>query len=135
VAGQPDGEQLQLLAEEGYKTVIDLRLPEEPHGYDEVEAAKQNGLVYVNIPVTLATLGQATIDRFLEALARAERPVLVHCSSGSRVGALYYAWLVLEKGVAPEQALKRARAAGLRQPELIGKVQKLIAERRGPARK
>jgi uncharacterized protein (TIGR01244 family) len=134
-AGQPTGEQLQLLAEDAYKTVIDLRLPEEPHGFDEVEAAKQNGLVYVNVPVTLATLDQATIDRFLEAFGKAQRPVLLHCTSSNRVGALYYAWLVLEKGVAPGEALRRGKAAGLHQPELIDKIQKLVAERRASARK
>ena len=134
-AGQPTGEQIQLLAEDGYKTVIDLRAPEEPHGFDEPEAARQNGLTYVNIPVTPATLDQATLDRFLEAMEKAERPLLLHCSSSNRVGGLLYAWLVLEKGVAPEEALRRAKAAGLHQPEMIDKVTKLVAERRrGPER-
>jgi uncharacterized protein (TIGR01244 family) len=129
-AGQPTGEQLQLLAEEGYHTVIDLRPAEEPHGFDEVEAARQNGLTYVNIPVTPDTLDQATIDRFVEAMRAAKRPVLLHCSSSNRVGALYYAWLVLEKGLKAEEALSRSKAAGLRSPELTGKVRKLLAERK-----
>jgi uncharacterized protein (TIGR01244 family) len=134
-AGQPTGEQIQLLAEEGYKTLIDLRAPAEPHGVPEPEAARQNGMAYVNIPITLDTLGHATIDRFLEAMETAQRPILLHCSSSNRVGALYYAWLVLEKGVSPQEALKRSKAAGLRAPELIDKVAKLVAERRGGARK
>src|SRR5262245_65452923 len=67
-AGQPTGEQIQLAAEDGYRTLFDLRTAEEPREFDEVLAARQNGLAYVNIPVTLATLGQATIDRFLEAM-------------------------------------------------------------------
>jgi uncharacterized protein (TIGR01244 family) len=129
-AGQPTGEQIQLAAEDGYRTLFDLRQPEEPRDFDEVLAARQNGLAYVNIPVTLATLGHATIDRFLEAMERAERPVLLHCGTSERVGALYYAWLVLEKGETPEKALQRAKAAGLHQPELIHKVTKLVAERR-----
>ena len=129
-AGQPTGEQIQLAAEDGYRTLFDLRPAEETREFDEVLAARQNGLAYVNIPVTLATLGQATIDRFLEAMEKAERPVLLHCGNSNRVGALYYAWLVLEKGETPEKALQRAKAAGLRQPELIDKVKKLVAERR-----
>jgi uncharacterized protein (TIGR01244 family) len=134
-AGQPTGEQIQLLAEDGYKTVIDLRLPEEPHGFDEPEAARQNGLAYVNVPVTPAALDQATLDRFLEAMEKAQRPLLLHCGSSNRAGGLLYAWLVLEKGVAPEAAMKRAKAAGLREPELIDRVTKLVAERRGAARR
>lgn len=129
-AGQPTGEQIQLVAEEGYRTVIDLRPADEPRGYDEPGAAKANGLAYVNLPVTPASLDQATIDRFLETMRKAERPVLLHCATSNRVGALYYAWLVLEKGAKPEEALTKARAAGLKSPELAEKVRSLVAERK-----
>jgi uncharacterized protein (TIGR01244 family) len=129
-AGQPTGTQIQLMVEEGgYRTVIDLRPPDEPRGFDEREAARQIGLTYVNIPVTPATLDQATIDSFLDAFRKAERPVLLHCSSSNRVGGMLYAWLVLEKKESPERALEQARAAGLHSPEMTEKVQKLVAER------
>ena len=134
-AGQPTGEQIQLLAEEGYKTIINLRPPEEPHGVQEPQAARQNGMAYVNIPVTLQTLDQASIDKFLETMKKAERPVLLHCASSNRVGALYYAWLVLEKGVPAKEAMERAKAAGLKSPELAEKAEKLVAERQQPAKK
>jgi uncharacterized protein (TIGR01244 family) len=127
-AGQPTGEQLQVLAEEGYKTVIDLRAADEPRGYDEVEAAKANGLTYVNLPVTLASLDQETIDRFVKTMEKAEEPVLLHCASSNRVGALWYAYLV-EKGMAPAEALEKGKAAGLTNPELTKKIQALVAER------
>jgi uncharacterized protein (TIGR01244 family) len=133
-AGQPNGEQIQLLAEDGYKTIIDLRSPEEARGFDEPEAARQNGLAYVNIPVKATTLGHATLDRFAEAMEKAERPILLHCASSMRVGALYYGWLVLEKGVKQEEALKQGKAAGLASPEMIDIMNKLIAERRGAKR-
>lgn len=129
-AGQPTGEQIQLLAEEGYKTVIDLRPAEEARGYDEAGAAKANGLEYINIPVTAASLDQAAIDHFLSAMKKAERPVVVHCATSNRVGALYYAWLVLEKGAKPAEALEKAKAAGLRSPELVEKVKGLVKERK-----
>ncbi len=131
-AGQPTGEQIQLLAEEGYRTVIDLRPPDEPRGFDEPDAAKRSGLAYVNIPVTPATIDQATIDRFLDALRKAEAPVLLHCGTSNRVGGLLYAWLVLERKEPPAKALEKARAAGLRSPEILEKVQKLVAERQAP---
>lgn len=127
-AAQPTGEQLQVLAEEGYKTVIDLRAPEEPRGYDEVEAAKANGLTYVNVPVTIENMDQATIDRFVKVMDKAEKPILLHCASSNRVGALWYAYLV-EKGMAPAEALEKGRAAGLKNPELTKKIEALVAER------
>jgi uncharacterized protein (TIGR01244 family) len=128
-AGQPTGEQVQLLAEDGYKTILDLRTPAEPRGFDEIEAARQNGLAYVNVPVSLATLDQATIDLFLAAMKKAQKPVIIHCSTADRVGALWYAWLILEKGKSTAAALDRAKAAGLRSPELTEKIKKLVAER------
>jgi uncharacterized protein (TIGR01244 family) len=134
-AGQPTGEQLQLLAEEGYKTVIDLRTAEEPHGFDEPQAARENGMAYVNVPVTAQTLDQATIDQFSQAMKKAEKPVLLHCGTSNRVGALYYAWLVQEKGLSAKDALAKAKAAGLRSPELIEKVDRLLAERKPDAQK
>lgn len=130
LAGQPTGEQVQLAAEDGYKTLIDLRMPEEPRGFDEVEAARLTGLVYVNLPVNPVTLDQATIDRFLATMKKAQRPVLIHCGTGSRTGALWYAWLVLERGKTPAAALAEAKAAGLRQPELTEKIEKLVAARK-----
>src|SRR6202012_4933914 len=93
VAGQPTGEQIQLMVEEGgYRTVIDLRPADEPRGCDEREAARDIGLTYVNVPVTPETLDQATIDRFLAVFHRAERPVLLHGGSSDPAGGMLYAW-------------------------------------------
>jgi uncharacterized protein (TIGR01244 family) len=127
-AGQPSGEQIQLLAEEGYKTIVDLRTPGEPRGFDEPEAARQNGMAYENIPVNPEFLESASLDRFFEVMKKAEQPVLIHCGSSNRVGAFLYAWWVLEKGVPATEAMANARAAGL-QPPLAMKIQKLVEER------
>jgi len=134
LSGQPTGEQIQLLAEEGnYHTVIDLREPAEPRGFDEPEAVREGGMVYLNVPVAPGALDQAAIDRFLDAMRRAQHPPLVHCGTGGRAAALLYAWLVLDRKEPAPRALETARAAGLSSPELAGKVQKLVAERQRPA--
>lgn len=131
-AGQPTGEQIQLLAEEGYKTVIDLRVADESRGFFEQEAARENGMAYANVPVDLQKLDLPTIDRFITTLKKAERPVLLHCASAVRVGALYYAWLLREKGLPAKEALAKAKAAGLRSPELAEKVDKLLRQAPSP---
>jgi protein tyrosine phosphatase (PTP) superfamily phosphohydrolase (DUF442 family) len=136
IAGQPTGEQIQLLAEEGnYHTVIDLREPGESRGFDEPEAVREGGMVYLNVPVAPAGLDQAAIDRFLAAMRHAQRPLLVHCGGATdgRAAALLYAWLVLDRKEPAPRALATARAAGLSSPELAGKVQKLVAERQRSA--
>jgi uncharacterized protein (TIGR01244 family) len=129
-AGQPTGEQVQLAAEDGYKTILDLRTPQEPRGFDEPEAARQNGLVYVNVPVSPTAPDQTAIDHFLSAMKKAKKPVLIHCGTSARVGALWYAWLVLGEGKPPAEALAKAKAAGLKNPEMTEKIEKLVAERK-----
>lgn len=129
-AAQPTPEQLGELAKAGYKTILDLRPPMERRGYDEPAAVRQAGLAYVNVPVTLPTLDDETLDRFFATMRTAERPMVLHCASANRVGALYYSYLVLEKGVPEADALKQAEAVGLRQQELREKVQGLVAARK-----
>ncbi|HVG11211.1 MAG TPA: sulfur transferase domain-containing protein [Thermoanaerobaculia bacterium] len=126
IAGQPTAKQLKAAAKAGYKTVIDLRPLAEDHGFDEEKAARKAKLEYANIGVTPDTLDASTIKYFLTVLSNAERPALVHCSSGNRAGGLYYAWLVLENGMPEDQAMARAQAAGLSDPELGQRVQELV---------
>ncbi|HVR29516.1 MAG TPA: sulfur transferase domain-containing protein [Thermoanaerobaculia bacterium] len=113
--GQPTAEQLEKLAAADYKTVIDLRGPEEDRGYDEAAAAEAAGLEYIAVPITGETIEDAkTLDEFIRIFRETEKPVLVHCGSGARVGAVYYAWLVAEEKMSREEALARAKEQGLR---------------------
>jgi len=128
LGGQPTAKQLKALAKAGYKTVIDLRPLEEDHGFDEAKAARKADLEYSNIPVTPNALDASTVKFFLTVLSNAERPALIHCSTGNRAGGLYYAWLVLEQGLAEEEAGAKAQAAGLRDPDLAGKMQQVVSE-------
>lgn len=118
-AGQPSEPALAELARAGYKTVLDLRAPDEPRGYDEAAAVARAGMTYVALPVTQFSLTDATFDHF-RALMRdpARRPVLVHCATANRVGALLLPYFVLDEGREESDALAMAQAAGLRSSEL-----------------
>lgn len=131
VAGQPTAEQLKEAAKAGFKTVIDLRMPDEPRGYDEANAAHAAGLAYVRIPLNLDTLNAEALEQFLAAMSHAEGPVLLHCATANRAGALYYAQL-LEKGAPEAEALSKAQAAGLKSQELTERVNALVDARRKP---
>ena len=128
IAGQPTAKQLKAAGKAGYKTVIDLRPLTEDRGFDEEKAARKAKLEYANIGVNPETLDAPTIKYFMTVLSNAERPALIHCSSGNRAGALYYAWLVLENGMPEEQAWARAQAAGLTAPDLGQRIQELVNE-------
>lgn|SRR5690348_5718435 len=118
-AGQPTEASLAELARAGYRTIVDLRAPEEPRGYDEAAAATRAGLRYVPIPVTQLTLDDAAFDRFRTVMRDPDnRPVLVHCASSNRVGALLLPYFLLDEHRPMEEAVAMARGAGMRSAEL-----------------
>ena len=125
--GQPGTAHLAALAKAGFTTVLDLRADDEPRGFDEAAAMKQNRLRYVKLPVTPATLDDATFDRF-RALMKGTpgRGVFVHCASGNRVGATMLPWLVLDRGWDVEQAVASAKAGGLKSAEMEAKARDYI---------
>jgi uncharacterized protein (TIGR01244 family) len=125
--GQPSEEQLEAIAAAGYRTVIDLRGTSEARGYDEAAAMEAAGLEYVTVPVSQDTLsGGNPFADFVEVFKNAERPVVVHCASGNRVGAAYYAFLVAEEGLSREEALQRARDNGLHSAQLEAAVDRYL---------
>jgi len=114
--GQPTAEQIGEAAEAGFRTVINLRGAGEP-GYEwEAEAVERLGLRYVHIPVAgAAGLTRENVERLDVALRDAlpNGPVLLHCGSGNRIGAmlaLREAWL---RGATSNEALRLGLAAGL----------------------
>lgn len=113
--GQVGAGQVKALAGAGFRTVLDLRAPDEPRGYDEAGAVKRAGLAYVLLPVTAATLGDATFDRVRALMGDTKRhPVMVHCASGNRVGVVLLPWLVLDRGWSLKDAVAMAEQGGMR---------------------
>lgn len=89
-AGQPSEAQLQAASDNGVRTVVNLRPAGEFKDYDEAALAADLGLRYVHIPVAgPEDLTTENAEHLHRALAREDdRPVIVHCGSGNRVGAL-----------------------------------------------
>ncbi len=118
--GQPEAGHLEALAAAGGGVVLDIRDPMEPRSFDEPAYARQLGLEYVNVPVGAGTLNDQTLERVLGVLRGAgDRPVLVHCASGNRVGGALIPHLILDHGLEEEDAVTQAMRAGLRSAELM----------------
>lgn len=118
-AGQPDAEDLRIFREAGYVAVIDIRGPDENRGMDEKAVAEQLGLEYVTLPIVgSSAINFENADRLDELLEQYQAPVLVHCGSSNRVGAL----LALRKslnGASSGEALEYGRSAGLKSLEPV----------------
>lgn len=88
-AGQPSAAALEAAAAAGYKSVIDLRALTEDRGFDEKAKVEGLGMSYVALPVAgAAGVSYANASALDKLLAEAPKPVLLHCASGNRVGAL-----------------------------------------------
>jgi uncharacterized protein (TIGR01244 family) len=129
-AGQPSAAELAAAKAAGIRRVINLRPPSEAAGFDEAATLADLGLSYTVIPVAgPEDLTLATVKALDEALAAGEGPVLLHCASANRVGALLAlraAWL---QGLPAQEALALGEAGGLT------RMAPMVAEllRRGPA--
>jgi protein tyrosine phosphatase (PTP) superfamily phosphohydrolase (DUF442 family) len=118
--GQPSAAHLAAFLNAGGRAVLDLRDAMEPRPLDEPETVASLGMAYVNVPIGPHSLTDATLDRVREVLREAaDGLVLVHCASGSRVGAALLPFLILDHGLEEEDAVEQAMRVGLRSAELM----------------
>lgn len=112
--GQPTAEQLAAAAEAGFKTVINLRMPGEKGSDNEAEIVDDLGMTYVHLPIKGAEgMTEENARALDEALAAAERPAILHCGSGNRVGGLLALRAHYVRGLEAEEALSVGRESGL----------------------
>lgn len=112
IAGQVTPEQLQAAKEAGYQAVLNLRVPGEQGFLDNEETqAQAAGLSYINIPVSPNEMSQVA-ERVITQLEELPKPVLVHCGSALRAGAMVLAYMGTRQGKTAEEVLEQARQAG-----------------------
>lgn len=110
--GQPSAEQLAAIRDAGFRTVVNLRAEGEPGARAaEVEAL---GMGYVALPVAgTKGLDEDNARAFAEILATVERPAVIHCGSGNRVGALFALKAFYVDGETVDDAFVVGERAGL----------------------
>lgn len=125
-AGQPDAAALNIFAEQGYKTVIDIRTESEDRGMDEATVIGDLGMEYIVFPIDKPEAINFDNARELSRLvAESQGPVLVHCGSSNRVGALFALQKSLD-GADDEVALEYGREAGM--TRLEGRVKEIFSK-------
>jgi uncharacterized protein (TIGR01244 family) len=125
--GQPNAEALRIAADAGYAAVIDLRGTDEDRGLDEKATVEALGMDYVSLPIAdKGAINYANAEELDKLLAEFAGPVLLHCGSGNRVGALVALRQKLH-GASAEDALEKGRVAGL--TSLEGVVRERLSEK------
>ena len=130
LASQPAEGDFATLRQQGYRSVLNLRHEREMNqlDFDQAEAITSQGMHYYHVPVGGADeLTDDVFDHVRQILNNpGNRPVLVHCASANRVGAVWLAHRVLDAGVAYEDALAEAEQVGLRSDALMHRARDYI---------
>jgi protein tyrosine phosphatase (PTP) superfamily phosphohydrolase (DUF442 family) len=104
--GQPTPEQFADIEAAGYKVVVNLAMPDSTNALpNEAELVREQGMVYVHIPVAWEDPRDVDLDRFFEVMALyRDQKVFVHCALNWRVSSIVYLYRVIQQGVPMEVA-------------------------------
>ncbi|MBJ7297253.1 MAG: phosphatase, partial [Dolichospermum sp.] len=109
IAGQISAEELRKLAIEGFKSVLNLRDPDE-NGFfhDEKQEAQIVGLEYTNIPLNSQAPNQELTAEAILEIDYLPKPILIHCAGGARAGGIALIAEAIQSGFTYEQIAQKA---------------------------
>lgn len=114
-AGRLQPDDIARVREAGVRHVIDLTPDVETPDFDEAAAVRAAGLAYSNLPLRGAVdLTRENVIAFDALVRTAKRPVLVHCASGNRVGAMAALRAAWVEGKPADEAIEIGKAWGLK---------------------
>ena len=133
--GATEPSAMQLLSNQGFVTVVNLRVDTEDGANIPANrtAANSAGLNYIHLPLNPEAPGDM-VDRFL-AVAAAEdnQPIYVHCGSGTRAAAVWMIGRVLLDGLNEETAAHETMKIAEKPDEAVSFASKYIASQPIPA--
>ena len=120
LSGQPEPADFEEAKKRGVKAVINLRTASELN-WDEGKKVKGLGMTYHPLGFRAPdTLTDDIIAKSVKVMA--DQPVLLHCASANRVGAIWMAHRVINDGLEVEAAAAEAKTVGLRTPGYESKI-------------
>ena len=131
VSGVTTAAGLEALRARGVQTVLDLRLPEQVEP-DFAATVDNLGMSYLALPMQSAAMTDDQAQAFLDAMRKyGGQPLLIHCKSGNRSGAMYGVYVGARRKLDVEAAMTRARQAGLRSDKLAEAVRSYLERLNG----
>lgn len=120
-AGQLTPEQIQQVAAQGFRSILNLRSHNETGVLpNEAEQVNSTGLDYAQVPISPTDLEADSLDKALHTLNHLPKPVLIHCRSGNRATAVVLIAIAQQHTLSPEQFIQQVQAQGLtlEQPQI-----------------
>ncbi|MEQ3624203.1 MAG: sulfur transferase domain-containing protein [Celeribacter sp.] len=112
----PDADTLQDAARQGYRSIVNFKTDVEKQDVtpaEEKRLAEDAGLAYLHHPVAPEALDGELVDAFRRKLADLPRPVLLHCASGKRAGAMTLMAIGATRGLDGDETLELGKQQGL----------------------
>lgn len=123
-------DQIQDAAQLGFKSILNLRSPQED-GFLENEAqfVQAAGMNYANLPINPAHLTATVADQVLTTIDRLAKPILLHCKGGIRSGAMALLYEAVHQQWTTDQLLTQIHHLDLplaTQPQLLHFIQDYV---------
>jgi uncharacterized protein (TIGR01244 family) len=107
--GQVTPEELRQAAKQGFKSVLNLRSPQESGALaNEQQHAQAAGLEYAHVPLSPSIAEAAAVLQALGQLEDLPTPVLLHCGAGLRAGAIGLIATAVQWGWTEEELVAKA---------------------------
>jgi len=105
-SGQPNREQFGDIAAAGYRTVINLAMPDSENAIaEERHLVTRQGMQYIHLPIDFSAPTASDARTFFDVMdALGDSRVFVHCALNLRVSAFMYLYLRHAKGFADADA-------------------------------
>ena len=114
IAGQILPEQFKQLADQGFKSVLNLRSPDEKgFSSNEQQQAEAFGLYYANVPAQIESIDDESAMSVLQYIKELPKPGLVHCKNGALAAAMVLMHIAIRQGATMNQAIERVEQLGL----------------------
>jgi uncharacterized protein (TIGR01244 family) len=114
IAGQITLDQLKQITDEGYKSVLNLRLSDET-GFlpNEQEKSELLGLYYLNLAFKTEDINYQNMLQIFKIIAELPKPILIHCDNSIRSATIVLLYIAMKQGIVFEKALEKVINLGL----------------------
>ncbi|MTJ10419.1 beta-lactamase hydrolase domain-containing protein [Anabaena sp. UHCC 0204] len=104
IVGQVTPEQLHDIANDGYKSILNLRFADEKDWWeDEQKQTEDLGLNYVNIPIKFEELNPQISLEIFAVINQLPKPILIHCDNAIRSAAIVLLYIANKQGIEFDQ--------------------------------